>query len=1159
MVNHSTGSFGYYNPVANPFTNVGGMYMLGQGSLNSTMTPGVSNMFGSVAQQYFNPYSIEPVGYGYQSPQMATHSYGFTDYLKHDILGVPRPIGVNPLNVRMAQREYKSLAQATIGFDAAGIVGGAAVGAGLAALGAPLALTIGAPLAIAAAADYGAELYRGNYKRTQHVGALFSNMVRSDGSVGLTGSEASSITKKLDKLASKDLLINADELTTIAQEFKNVGMLANVGSASEITGKIKQLKDTLKVFADVINSTDMKETIAQIGKMRQMGFSTTSMVGAAAAITTSGRFAGMSQQAAMDNFNANVMALQQTGLMSPAMNNTKMLASAERELYVHSHKVSESINGVTDDKLVYYAGYKAKEEGRSIQEVIDEMKGLSIEEKTRRVYGYAQGRPDYAKGLTDKNYRSAIIHTFGDISNLEIEDNFEMNFNRYKEMLKNSGDKLTTKNFMRIWDTEHLSDRAIEVLRAKVEMSIKYGPDYAKKVREVGKRMEKRSIVASQTSDVEEEESAYGQLKLGLKGIRQNLREFFGGYDAAGKIQDEARDVYGNYAVGDMGGKRGILHYEGYKMTQQKKLKVAASLVSSLTSFGRAAYTDEDGGMQIDFDAMSKDDFYKKEPWNNYDKKIKSLSGSLGVDLSSDRKIRSLDQIKGKTTDKSPFSMLSMDFWVDAATMNPLTHSAKYRSKQEGFWDTAADALEDVVSGVTWAVTNFNPIGIAYNAVTGRNPFWSESDDDYYKSSVSNRAIYKSKVNYDVASDAMRGMKGKDRLTTLKLADETGSIFKDKTYGARLKMAALYESGASDKEVKEILRQEKEAGVFSDEETFTIGEYREFKEKIKDTGALKKIKKSVAGMSDKDISKEMARIQENKGKEVLLALSKAGRELGEGATAEELRAKVLSDNPEMGDMLMASRETLMDVYTSMNDGVQKRALGKMINSSMVSTKELKEAKDKEGKRIYSDEKIQASEGIFKTLSSSNMSIEDTDRIQGELVSAIAKGDKDKINELMSQASKKMSAKNFTKLSQDVNMIANVEDEEQRKKLLSHGIGKSMETGKRIVESVSRVTGLSEKDAAKLIGIVSESDPTKRSKEFLEFRNKSGSEKLKDMSLDEVMSSISKSSVFEKLDSGQKMIENNASARDVTAKLYDLEKEHLPEIRKNLEELNEKAN
>ncbi len=1141
MVDHTTGSFGY-NPLSNSFSNIGGMYMLGGQNINNNYTPNISSMYGSSSQMYFNPYSVEPVGFGYQSPQQAMHQYGLMDVIQHGIIGKPRPLGLSPLDSMIAREEYKKLAGVSIGSDIAGMaigvgLGAAGVSAGMGAIGMGLGA---AALAVPAAIAYGAETHIENYKRTQRVGSIFSNISRGDGSVGLMGREAATVTKMIDKAASNDILLSSDDYVNALSAAKDTGMLAQVSDVKQIEGKFKELTKVLKITADLMGSTDLKETMEQISKFNRLGFSITSAGMSVGNVAMAGKFAGMSQQASMDSFNADVMsgmtygvdarliyqdsirdkysmkAVQQAGFMSNMMNDPRTMDTAAREVRGFMHTLAERRTGLTRDKELLYADFKARKDGTSIQSVLDDLSNMSDADKIKTINSF-DGGVGYMAMLSDKNLRGAHIRRIKGVENLNFETDFEKNFKRYKELSKRTGQEINVNNmaaYMQLGMDEKLSTEAVENLKGQIGYALKYGLEAFRKNQEVGEKMVKRKAIIDTVMRNREEDAVYGSVKKFIKGVGYGIQQFVGGYDSAGETQDMARQAYGNYANGEFG-KRDQIRYDGSSMSTQERVEKLAHVIKTGTALGKIKREDKDIKLK-DYTYMK----YRRITGRN------AYGGDDGGGM--------------------------LDYMTDMISMSPTDFTDKYQGG-ENFMGSLKNIANTALYFGTNLLTMMNPYTLALNAgIKLYNSLSTSSATGLYKANKrANKAIYKEKLRGSRVNAYTEDIDDKRKLEAMMMA-ESLSEESGKSYEAAYEISTAFQSRKKDYEY-----------VYNYEIDQIKGGFEYDKNKVYSTGEAKSAYKRLKELK-KDIGSKLAGLSKTQIGAKLIDFKKRDKDKLIGGLSESLENaggdwKVAAANfrEKYSGVISRSDDALMEIYSTLDGtGDVSKIIGEALAGNTVSPKVIADFG-------ISNESIRDADtavGFIAHLDGKD----NKNELYNELKAATIAGNKEEIAKIVNKSGIKGESK--LKVLEAAYNIAELDEktiadssggtmtlsaEDHRAGVWQKGELRNIKASKEEIDYLSKSTGLSAENVKKLMDVATIKDPKKRFEEMKKLRgsddafNKIGT-------IEDFRKTMAKSQMFNDTNSGKEMLDKGMGGDEIAAKSFD----ELKKMNDKLDSINE---
>ena len=561
---HATGGFGFYGSDPS-FTNMAGMYSFG--GMNSN-APSMGAPFNPRSQYFYDTSTAHPGTLGYQEPIYTAQSYGAQDSFMHSFLGKPRAIGTSPFETAAARHEYKSLSTASMGFDAGGMVSSAGLGTAAYMAGMnPVGATLGAAaLAVPMAFDKMKETYMGNYRDTQTVNSLTGNIIGGDGQFGLSGRQNANIAKSIQRQAASDPMLESDDIMNILKGGKEAGLLNSMGSGADPSQAFKKLTDKLKMFGDLIDSSDFKKLTQEVARFQKLGMSLDSSISFSASNQMAAKFAGVSEKAANEHINAGVMigsqsgidgrlsamdsqnalyakgSIQQSGYGGKALLQDSVYMAAANNADIKVRTQAEALTGVSDQHKLLYAKYRQDKEGIDIQTSLDKLNKMGSQEQLSTIASYDDSY-SYTSALDDKNVMGFEMAGI-DVTKYDTGSNFKTLMEEAIQINRGNTDANSLANIM--LDGTNASAEERSYIAAKVNMVLDNGYESLDKSKNKADEMLRKKEEAVRLQDAQRKDSLYSKFKTTKDEFSQSIGEFMGGYDSAGETQDLYRNLTGN-------------------------------------------------------------------------------------------------------------------------------------------------------------------------------------------------------------------------------------------------------------------------------------------------------------------------------------------------------------------------------------------------------------------------------------------------------------------------------------------------------------------------------------------------------------------------------------------------------------------------------------
>ena len=365
----------YTPPPSSPPMGGGGMPMSGGGGGGGGMDFTWGRSFNQMAGQQLNPFVANAfsggAGMGMPNPMMMTAPQfgGYrprpeitNPYLNPGRIPDPmNPFAVQPPSSGFAQRyqqDYRMMQgqqSAFSGFGAAKVMGGMSLigsiaGGVLGSAFGPLGSMAGAWLGGKVAGGIGgmamgsaiADEQRGrqlqNTTAPWMVGGQNFNPFTGQGLERQAATEAARGLRRMtrDHDFERQTGFNTADIMKITQLSSDQGLLQTARSPDDITRKVKDISKAVKVLVQITGDPDVRNAIASLGQMRELGF--TGLAAQSGAISNRAAFArmaGVSQAAMMQQYGApGAMMAQQIGMAGATGLNAGMMGGAAANMAV---------------------------------------------------------------------------------------------------------------------------------------------------------------------------------------------------------------------------------------------------------------------------------------------------------------------------------------------------------------------------------------------------------------------------------------------------------------------------------------------------------------------------------------------------------------------------------------------------------------------------------------------------------------------------------------------------------------------------------------------------------------------------------------------------------------------------------------------------------
>ncbi len=667
------------------------------GSNQPNNLPSFSTTQAASAQFIYEPYKQTPGTLRYQNPSTIMHSYGIADSVKHGALGLKREKGTNFLDEMTAKDEYRTISARSMGFDAGGVAASTAAFSGASMFSGFLggtAASIGVGMVASAAKDE----YFENFRATQRVNAITSNIRGDDGSYGLEGNENEKIAKFIKKEGAKDMLLSSGDIEDILTSAQDSGMMNGVSSAQGVEGKAREMTSLIKSLMDAMGSSDVKGLVSAMGEFSRMGVSSAPMQKQMVhANKVASEYAGISEEAmkehtvsAVANAKAtgqdtrlaildsyaeasNMGMLQQQGGMSSSMLDKRTFLAASTTLKQNVSDYNEGASGgISNDTKIVYASEMAKENGTTAAE---EYKKLLS--KTNSEQGELVG----TKGFTNEKITTARFHKdigramaaqvkgISDISTESLE--FANMIETSRARLGDTATKETVAREVNIMTGgRYSSPESQQIFMAKYDMYME-GKNASGGNKMAGvnhlDRGNRSAVAFAKAEDTinahkraEESSGVLNQIGVGIERIKEFVSsEIVGGFTAAGDIQSRRKSLIKSLTSdAGSGGLSSNMNYTLGMVNEREDL----SFTDKIASLNRLGGLE---GSQGKNRKLTKDNYSKDEPtifdtvtdsaFDTFETIIPGVSALRGITSTSPTKEDS-DKVHGLTLELMPLN-----------------------------------------------------------------------------------------------------------------------------------------------------------------------------------------------------------------------------------------------------------------------------------------------------------------------------------------------------------------------------------------------------------------------------------------------------------------------------------------------------------------------
>ncbi len=616
------------------------------GSEQPNSLPSFSTTQAASAQFIYEPYKQTPGTLRYQNPSTIMHSYGIADSVKHGALGLKREKGTNFLDEMTAKDEYRTISLKSMGFDAGGVAASTAAFSGASLFTGFLggtAATVGVGMAVSAAKDE----YFENFRMTQRVNAVTSNIRGDDGSYGLEGKENERIAKFIKKEGAKDMLLSSGDIEGILTSAQDSGMMNGISSAKGVEGKAREMTSLIKSLMDAMGSSDVKGLVSAMGEFSRMGVSSAPMQKQMVhANKIASEYAGISEGAMREHTvasvanakatgqdtrlaildshaeAANMGMLQQQGGMSSSMLDKRTFLAASSTLKQNVSDYNEGASGgVSNDTKIVYASEMARENGTTAAE---EYKKLL--KKTNAEQGELVG----TKGFTNEKISTARFHKdIGRAMAAQVEGISDVSTEslEFANMIETSrarlGDTSTKETVARevniMTGGRYSSPESQQIFMAKYDMYME-GKNASGGSKMAGvnylDRGNRSAVAFAKTEDTinahkraEESSGVLNKIGVGLERIKEFVSsEMVGGFTSAADIQTRRKNLIKSLTSDtSSGGLSSSMNYTLGMVSEREDL----SFTDKIASLNRLGGLE---GSQGKNRKLTKDNYSKDEP-----------------------------------------------------------------------------------------------------------------------------------------------------------------------------------------------------------------------------------------------------------------------------------------------------------------------------------------------------------------------------------------------------------------------------------------------------------------------------------------------------------------------------------------------------------------
>lgn len=641
------GPMGMYGGDSSLGDNGFGMYgMHALGGTNRFM-PSMGNMYSPDEQIFYSGTGQGAISsmQGWRDPTYALSDTSLVNMIQH------REPLFRPLNRGQNMQDYNT--SSTMEFetmisdlliDQVGNIGSAAALGG-AFLGGPLGWGVSAiGTGVSASIDKIREASEENYRNMVDVSGISNSFVSSSGKFGATDERNVELLRAIGADAADDLTLNRQENMDLFKESFSQGLMSGANDAQGAIETFKKLKKALLTVQDVTGSTDLKETLAEIAKMKQYGFSLDQSTAAIGALKVSADIAGVKKEdindlhqsamymsgersASAQNITremadslAEMKMMNSFGASSGRLSNTNSYVMAQQEVSKMAEKTLYDIGGVDINQKKIMATEVAKEQGTNAQAELDKMEAMTAKEAAifKREFLATRGADVssfFNQAMSDKGVANRIVAADSEMSGLTATNPIDLLIGEAINIIKKAGKSVNSNSVMSqiesMADLDQMSEAGYEVLTKKVGIaSSPLATRKKKNLLENTHRLEKANKLESEIRRSEEANSLFGELVQAKDHTFDFFQNLAGKQKGIASVNRKATEKFGNLATGSTSLLTSEINIKERKEAEEYEIKVEKASRGSLDQFLNSDIFNEDRTL---ISASEKDKYVQTE------------------------------------------------------------------------------------------------------------------------------------------------------------------------------------------------------------------------------------------------------------------------------------------------------------------------------------------------------------------------------------------------------------------------------------------------------------------------------------------------------------------------------------------------------------------
>ena len=564
-----------------------GMYgMHALGGTNQFM-PGISNMYSADAQMFYSGTGQGTISsmQGWRDPAYAlqdTSLFNMLPYRNPILSPVARGTTMEDLE-SSSMMEFQTM-MSDIALDAvSGLANVASIGGAFA--GGPVGYTVGAiGTGIAAGMGKIREASEENYRNMVDISGITNSFSSSSGKFGASDDSNVSLLRALGADSADDLTMNRQENMDLFKETFSQGLMSDANSAQGAIETFRKLKKALLTVQDVTGSTELKETLAEIAKMKQYGFSLDQSTSAIGSMKVAADIAGVKKEdindlhqsamymsgdrsASAQNITSEMMdSLSQMklvnsfGASSGRLSNTNSYVMAQQEVSKLAEETLYSIGGVDVNQKKIMATETARENGTNAEAEMRKLELMTSKQASifKREFLATRGNDVssyFNQAMSDKGIAKRIVSSDNEMSGLKARNPIDLLIDEAISIIKKAGKSVNSRSVMSqiesMSDLENMSSSAYEVLQKRVGIATSPMASRQKEnIEESTNRITKATELSSQIRRAEESNSIYGTLVQAKDHVGDFFQNLAGKQEIVSKTNREATEKFGNLKKG---------------------------------------------------------------------------------------------------------------------------------------------------------------------------------------------------------------------------------------------------------------------------------------------------------------------------------------------------------------------------------------------------------------------------------------------------------------------------------------------------------------------------------------------------------------------------------------------------------------------------------